>query len=137
MRSLFEWTLANPAEAGAFIAIIVAIVAAAVTFGLAKHSVKAGVLMLMLRYERARRKGQLPEIEGARVAELVVQWALTRVVPGLPWWLAWMKPYFTAERIQTMATTAWNTMIDYLDDGELNGTHPELPDEPASPGPAA
>lgn len=122
---MLNWILANPTEAGAYAGVILGILLAA--FSVWKVAgFRQGLLALMLRAERARRHGQLGPVDGPQVMDLVIQWALTYLVPGLP---AWLRPVFTPDRIRAMAQGFWNLMLDLLDDGLLNGTRPVLDDE--------
>lgn len=125
---MLDWILANPTEAGTlagvFLAILIAAVAAWKVGGF-----RQGLLALMLHADRARRQGKVGPIDGPQVMALVINMAMTKLVPQLP---AWLRPVITPERIQRWAQAGFDLGLDYLDDGLLNGTRPTLPDEVAA-----
>lgn len=128
---MLDWILANPEAvgvvAGAVVTLLIVLAATLRVTG----SLRQGLLALMLQAEKMRRKGQLGEvIDGPRVMDFVIQWAMATLVPRLP---AFVRPMMTADRLRTLAQRLYDLSLDYLDDGILNGTRPELPpDESAS-----
>jgi hypothetical protein len=126
----WTWIQMNPDAFGRSVAAIV------VSFVVAVSAVKIGglrrgLLTLMLRLERARRQGQLGTIDGPQIMPIVISWAMTTLVPRLPFWV---RPMITPDRLQKWAQSLFDASLDLLDDGMLNGTRPELPDkqQPAS-----
>ncbi|WP_374713119.1 hypothetical protein [Symbiobacterium terraclitae] len=127
---MLDWILANPETAGTIAGAIIAVLLAAVATLRTTGSLRQGLLALMLQADRARRKGLLGPIDGPQVMDLVIQVAMSRLVPRLP---ALIRPLITAERLRAVAQRLYDLSLDYLDDGVLNGTWPELPpDESAS-----
>jgi hypothetical protein len=128
-----DWILNNPGEVATLITTLVAI-AVAVFAAVKIGGFRQGLLALMLRFERARRQGKL-NLPGPQVMDLVISWAMLRLVPRLP---VWLRFYITPLRIRMWAQALFDGMLDLLDDGQLNGTRPTIPDdEPPEQPPAA
>jgi len=128
---MLDWILANPETAGTIAGAIIAVLLAAVATLRTTGSLRQGLLALMLQADRARRKGLLGPIDGPQVMDLVIQVAMSRLVPRLP---ALIRPLITADRLRAIAQRLYDLSLDYLDDGLINGTRPEPlpPDRPAS-----
>jgi len=127
---MLDWILANPETVGTIVGAIVAVLLVTIATIRTTGSLRQGLLALMLAADRARRKGLLGPIDGPQVMDLVIQAAMTKVVPRLP---AIIRPLITPDRLRAIAQRLYDLSLDYLDDGLLNGTRPELPpDESAS-----
>lgn len=130
LSRLVTWFLEQPDEArlwASALATLLVVILAAWRVGAATGSVRESLLALMLGFEKARRKGQLGPVDGPAVLALVIDRALLLLVPQAP---VWLRPFLTAVRLTSWVQGAYNLMMDYLDDGLLNGTRPEpLPDE--------
>lgn len=122
---MLNWILNNPVETGALAGVILGILFTVIGVWKVK-GFRQGLLMLMLRLDRARRQGQLGPVDGPQVMALVVNWAMTRLVPGLP---IFLRPFVTPARIEQWAQGLFDGTLDLLDDGLLNGTRPTLPDD--------
>lgn len=120
---MFDWILANPEAAGAIVGAVIAVLLAAVAALRTTGSLRQGLLALMLQAEKMRRKGELGDIiDGPRVMDLVIQWALATLVPRLP---AVVRPFITADWLRATAQRLYDLSLDYLDDGQINGTRPQ------------
>lgn len=84
--------------------------------------VRQALLGLMLRAEKAARKGDFGIITGPQLMDLVVSQFMARVVPGLPPWLIWLRPFLTEERVRQAAQFLYVKTLDYLDDGKFNNS---------------
>lgn len=129
LTNLWNWILANPAEAGGLVALLITAAVVLVQTLRAKGSLREALLAAMLRFERDRRKGHIDPVDGPQIMSMVVNWAWATVVPRLPFWL---RPMITPERLQTWAQALFDASLDLLDDGLLNGTRPTLEDEQSS-----
>lgn len=124
LKTTLNWIAGNPDATGALIGTLLAILLAAVAALRATGSLRQGLLALMLQADRARRQGRLGPIDGPGVMDLVVQSAMSTLVPRLP---AWLRPTITTDRLRTTAQRLFDMSLDYLDDGVLNGTRPQNP----------
>lgn len=84
--------------------------------------VRQALLGLMLRAEKAARKGDFGIVTGPQLMDLVVAQFMLRVVPGLPPWLAWLRPVLTEARVRAAAQFLYSRTLDYLDDGKFNNS---------------
>lgn len=97
---MFDWILANPDVFGTIVGAIVAILLVTIATIRTTGSLRQGLLSLMLAADRARRQGKLGPIDGPQVMDLVIQAAMTRLVPRLP---ALVRPLVTPDRLRTLA----------------------------------
>lgn len=125
---MLDWILTNPETAGTIVGAVIATLLAAVATLRATGSLRQGLLALMLAADRARRQGKLGPIDGPQVMDLVIQAAMTRLVPRLP---ALIRPLITADRLRAVAQRLYDLSLDYLDDGLPNRTKPVLTDDDA------
>jgi len=128
---MLDWILTHPEAAGVVAGAVVTLLIVLAATLRVTGSLRQGLLALMLQAEKMRRKGQLGDvIDGPKVMDVVIQWAMATLVPRLP---AIIRPLITPDRLRALAQRLYDLSLDYLDDGLLNGTRPELPpDESAS-----
>lgn len=80
------------------------------------------LLGLMLRAEKAARKGVWGVISGPELMEIVIRQFMARAVPGLPPWLVWLRPILTEAKVRRVAQFLFDKTLDYLDDGKFNNS---------------
>jgi len=119
---MLDWILANPETVGTIIGAIVGILLVTIATLRTTGSLRQGLLSLMLAADRARRQGKLGPIDGPQVMDLVIQAAMTKVVPRLP---AIIRPLITPDRLRALAQRLYDLSLDYLDDGIINGSRPQ------------
>lgn len=104
--------------------LILAAIATALLIALAGWAqVRQALLGLMMRAEKAARKGDFGPISGPELMEIVVRQFMLRVVPGLPSWLAWLRPMLTEARVRATAQFLYDKTLDWLDDGKFNNSN--------------
>ena len=72
--------------------------------------------LMLLAQKRAK---ELLLASGEARMAWVVQYIMTTVVPTFP---AWLRPWFTEQRVRAFAQWVFDTSLDLLDDGQLNGS---------------
>lgn len=107
---------------GLILAAITTALLVALTGAVGWARVRQALLGLMLRAEKAARKGDFGIITGPQLMDLVVSQFMARVVPGLPPWLIWLRPFLTEERVRQAAQFLYVKTLDYLDDGKFNNS---------------
>ncbi|HEY3367763.1 MAG TPA: hypothetical protein VGK74_22120 [Symbiobacteriaceae bacterium] len=98
------------------IAVVAGILLAAVHAAQITGSLRQGLLALMLQAEKASASGELGDVTGYRITELVVQLAMQRVVPQLP---LYARPFFTEQRVRRFAYFVYAEAKLYLQSGHL------------------
>jgi len=121
--SMLDWILTHPEAAGVVAGAVVTLLIVLAATLRVTGSLRQGLLALMLQAEKMRRKGQLGEvIDGPKVMDFVIQWAMATLVPRLP---AFVRPLITPERLRAIAQRLYDLSLDYLDDGIINGSRPQ------------
>jgi hypothetical protein len=82
------------------VAVVASIVAAGLEAMRGTGNLKAGILAIMLRAEKAATAGEFGTITGSQLMDKVVQLTMEKIVPRLP---AYWRPYCTAERVRKLA----------------------------------
>lgn len=107
---------------GLILAAIATALLLALTGAVGWARVRQALLGLMLRAEKAARRGDFGVISGPELMEIVIRQFMARVVPGLPPWLVWLKPFLTEDRVRAAAQFLYDRTLDWLDDGKFNNS---------------
>lgn len=110
---------AHPGLTAAVVAVVLYLVLGGAA---ARARAREALLGLMLRAEKAARKGEFGLVTGEELREIVIQQFLQRVRPVLLRRFPFLAPFVTEAWVRTTFDWLYAKAMDWLDDGKFNGS---------------